>query len=77
MTKLTDAILSQSRAKFRNYKPVPLYKQVLPPALRDGVSTKGEGRKGRIILKTNILVQSYSGSESGMIPYASLLKLQI
>ena len=48
MPKLTDVVLSQSRSKFRNYKPVPLYKQILPASLKNTVSTKGEGRKGKL-----------------------------
>ncbi|KAI0218145.1 hypothetical protein LSAT2_030139 [Lamellibrachia satsuma] len=45
MTRLTTIVFAKPYKKFRNYAPAPLYKQILPAALKDTVSTKGEGRK--------------------------------
>ena len=32
--------------KFTNYKSLPIHRQVLPPALKDSVASKGERKKG-------------------------------
>ena len=83
MPRLSDICLikkANQYVKFTNYRQGPAYKEVLPAALRDKVSSKGEKSRGTVLPSTwykNKIVLTEPEAEAGYSASQSLPRLRL